>query len=784
MTSLHPILQALQSLGGPRPRAKATTQEPQAAAFFAEGRFPGEELAVQVTGHGPLTKPLTAAQAKHLHSLSQPSKFGHRERTLLDKAVRHSGEIDADDIELVPDSAGWTQLLEQVSQALGSGPLEAWMHKLLIYGAGQFFKPHQDTEKREGMVGTLVLIWPSAHIGGGLRVQHADQSATFASQHLQTEEIRWCAFYADCRHEVLPVEEGWRVALTYDLVVPAKVRNAPVGAPNAALLDALRGQFNAGGSNTLRPWVLMLDHEYTEHGLRWHLMKGEDRERVAALRAAADALGLTVHLALMEVQESWTAVTEYRGRHQRGGAVQPDELIERSASLDFWVDRDGRVGPHARLSIQESDTESFTETGPEHRVNEEYEGYMGNWGETLDYWYRRAALVIQSPAAAERSRFALDFSGALKDLRALARGAEDSRQQAAAQAQRVHDLLMRQVMSKGRKLLAAYADIAAVLPEDEAALDLLHDFNPATFLPRDSRTLKVLLKGRGEDWLLQLIKAWGSPKDAWRQGLQFGMSVTHQEEEEDDDVDFGEDGDDVDDDVSVARSPYARLWPAKLPHFVGACLKAELTPTVVEALLESLWMLNLRQQDEQESRQSPAARKASQHARLQAVVELLQAFRAAPAPQAHLNHLREHVLGQPALYPLTELAPLALAFGPEGASLKAEVMDALRTALARPLRAEGDHSVADIEWTCRCADCKPVHAWAASPTAEAVILPMAQARRDHVERKLQDAGAPFKTETLRQGSPHKLKLQKPGQLHQQEAALRERWQRELQRLSS
>jgi hypothetical protein len=111
-------------------------------------------------------------------------------------------------------------------------------------------------------------------------------------------------------------------------------------------------------------------------------------------------------------------------------------------------------------------------------------------------------------------------------------------------------------------------------------------------------------------------------------------------------------------------------------------------------------------------------------------------------------------------------------------------MDALRTTLARPVRAEGDHSVADIEWTCHCADCKPVHAWAASPTAEALILSMAQARRDHVERKLQDAGAPFKTETLRQGSPHKLKLQKPGQLHQQEAALRERWQRELQRLSS
>jgi hypothetical protein len=123
MTSLHPVLQALQSLGGPRPRAKTKTQEQKAAAFFAEDRFPAEELAVRVTGHGPLAKPLTNAQAQHLHGLSQPSKFGHRERTLLDKAVRHSGEFEADDIELVPDSPGWARLLEQVSQAPGSGPL-------------------------------------------------------------------------------------------------------------------------------------------------------------------------------------------------------------------------------------------------------------------------------------------------------------------------------------------------------------------------------------------------------------------------------------------------------------------------------------------------------------------------------------------------------------------------------------------------------------------------------------------------------------------------------------
>lgn len=63
------------------------------------------------------------------------------------------------------------------------------------------------------------------------------------------------------------------------------------------------------------------------------------------------------------------------------------------------------------------------------------------------------------------------------------------------------------------------------------------------------------------------------------------------------------------------------------------------------------------------------------------MVEFVQALKAAPAPPAYLNRLSEHVLSQPALYPLTELSPLALAFGPEGASLKAQVMDALRVAL-------------------------------------------------------------------------------------------------------
>jgi hypothetical protein len=40
-----------------------------------------------------------------------------------------------------------------------SGGSEA--HSMLVYGKGQFFLPHQDSEKNDAMVGTLVLSLPS-----------------------------------------------------------------------------------------------------------------------------------------------------------------------------------------------------------------------------------------------------------------------------------------------------------------------------------------------------------------------------------------------------------------------------------------------------------------------------------------------------------------------------------------------------------------------------------------------------------------------------------------------
>jgi len=50
--------------------------------------------------------------------------------------------------------------------------LRADLHDVLIYAPGQFFQSHQDSEKCDGMVATLVVVLPSPHKGGGLIIDH------------------------------------------------------------------------------------------------------------------------------------------------------------------------------------------------------------------------------------------------------------------------------------------------------------------------------------------------------------------------------------------------------------------------------------------------------------------------------------------------------------------------------------------------------------------------------------------------------------------------------------
>src|SRR4051794_19015063 len=147
-----------------------------ARPFSAQPRAPARVLALEVSGIGPVRLPIRAPLAKKLIAVARPAKFGLGEQTLTDTAVRDTWELTPDQLTLGgPD---WAPLLdgalEHFRDELGlprTSRLRVEPHSMLVYGKGQFFLPHQDSQKDDAMVGTLVLFLPSAHTGGELVIE-------------------------------------------------------------------------------------------------------------------------------------------------------------------------------------------------------------------------------------------------------------------------------------------------------------------------------------------------------------------------------------------------------------------------------------------------------------------------------------------------------------------------------------------------------------------------------------------------------------------------------------
>lgn len=119
------------------------------------------------------------------------------------------------------------------------------LHKLLLYKSGSFFKPHRDSEKEDGMFGTLVIQLPSRYEGGELVVRHngKTEKVDFSTKANPQNKfsVFYTAFYCDCEHEILSITSGFRVCLIYNLITTNRNKNV---APSMAKIDELSGEIN------------------------------------------------------------------------------------------------------------------------------------------------------------------------------------------------------------------------------------------------------------------------------------------------------------------------------------------------------------------------------------------------------------------------------------------------------------------------------------------------------------------------------------------------------------
>src|SRR5262249_57664281 len=95
----------------------------------------------------------------------------------------------------------------------------------------------------------------------------------------------------------------------------------------------------------------------------------------------------------------------------------------------------GGGGPRVEepgLSVDGNEVCASPPPGDLEPYSSEYEGYMGNWGNTLDRWYHRAAVIVWPADRAFANRAETSPAWALDELAAMASAGDVSAAQAAA----------------------------------------------------------------------------------------------------------------------------------------------------------------------------------------------------------------------------------------------------------------------------------------------------------------------------------------------------------------
>jgi 2OG-Fe(II) oxygenase superfamily len=774
-------------------------------ASSARSTLPAESLHVEVRGVGTLGFPVSQAQARQLCAIARPARYGRGEHTLLDRSVRDTWEVPKSRVKI--DKRRWHLALGPVLDGfrrdlgLPDGcELKADLHSMLVYGPGQFFVPHQDSEKDDAMVGSLVVTLPSSFTGGDLVVHSGTGTKRYRSSKAALSLV---AFYADCRHEIQRVRSGYRIVLTYNMLVRGEPTTDAGSEVDAATVDGVASCLDDHFTTPIEPrWrmagppedppsrlVYLLDHEYTRRGMHWSWLKGSDARRAAVLRAAAEKTDCEVVLALADVHETWSAFEPdhyswSRGSGRRrwdddepgdeddwfgkdtsfdaGGTsdldkYELDELIEAEVTLDSWTEPEG--GPARPVSSTVADDEvcASTSTGNLVPYAAEYEGYMGNYGNTLDRWYHRGAVVVWPRRLAFRVRAEASPTWAVDELTRLLDGGEEvaARGHAASLApvweDAVHDT------APEPTFVGTALHAATTLADAQLAAMLVAPFPLSAIEPEHAEPLVRLGDTYGTGWMRELVDRWSAT------AARFGRAAEH------------------------------LAWTASLPRLCDPLAAAgPVGLSIARAMARRSWR-SLRNPFEQRRSLTPPSRAQEALVDLAApVLGLLEA-----ASMTGDTELRDEVTafltaddgGANDLLACT-MAILRDAAAREPAWRTAAGLDQLaqhcRTRLeartGRPPRADDDWSVS-LPSGCECDLCQTLGEFLAHPTLQIFEWPIAQAKRQHVHRRIDDTELPVRHQTRRRGSPYTLVLTKTDELFTREQDARRQDEADLAWLS-
>ena len=356
-----------------------------------------------------LALPLCKSQAKELIRVARQAPYGKGEKTVVDTNVRNCWEIDGSQLRF--NNKAWNKLLSKLLRSseeyfdMDKNCLDAELYKFLIYEEDGFFLPHQDSEKADNMLATLVICLPSQHEGGELVISHAGDEFVFDSSGKEgLKNFQAAIFYADCQHELKEVKSGYRLCLTYNVWLKDKKGNTLLAPPSSEgqvtdLANQLKNWHAQKDRNS--KFVVALNHQYSEANFSFANLKGLDRSQADVLLKAGEQSGLKAHLSLIERYECYDAYEtggysrrRYWDDDEEEEDIEIGDLLDDSLRLSFLEDPE--EGCFSSMALKQEEIINIDSWSKLTAHEEDYEGYTGNAGCSMSYWYRYAAVAFWS----------------------------------------------------------------------------------------------------------------------------------------------------------------------------------------------------------------------------------------------------------------------------------------------------------------------------------------------------------------------------------------------------
>jgi len=483
--------------------------------------------------------------------------------------------------------------------------------------------------------------------------------------------------------------------------------------------------------------IYLLDHQYTQHSLSWDGLKGNDQLRVNALLKLADQLDLTAHLALADMKETWDCEFDYdeyryhsKNRYDDDEEEEEEEegtptyIMDSSTELKHWINRQGE--PVALKEFAPCSSE-ICWTGANDNLEpyqSEYESWQGNYGNTLDRWYHRAAIVLWRKEDYYPILFEMDQDSFIKEIFLLV--------QTQASLPKLREMLQHASPyweryareHKGESDIISAMELALYLNDADISLNLLRTYE-----------FSILNTGNIELWL-QLIS---------RHGHQWVISL-------------------LENITSKEKNRGRPLVTAEFSKLIHILLEKDINRELID------WLITYQVMALKTTHKSPYNSTAGKMAEM---TDFIKGLVCAADNKTHA-HLIQYLMENSAIYlflPLVELLETGASQLKKAdleecgyPALFHYLLDAVTSEHQLGLRDKNDWSI-KAKSQCSCSNCTLLNQFLNQSDAIQKTWPLPESSRAHIERELRELRLHVDCKEERTGRPYKLILTKTEKLY-------------------